>query len=265
MNLRVLKSERFVIAVETPSGTFKLFQIICGRDGSVFVPFPYFKNSSAQLSEGTLKGGQSYPLNLSVSGPVTMHRVKYTHHVDGESHFSQEGKILTRIRRRANPLQAYGGHLFTIQLQGLPDFKRVTDGDLRKRGRQLVCYRHPSEPTSLKLVAHLYSAAEIMQRLVLRDDTGPWISVVRDQKPYVAVLLASGDNSNATARILTLSFEEVPRVFSNQPSGFSFIGGFDAPQTAFDHNQDTSFLVLLSPAGDDPSEVARKFGSVDLQ
>ncbi len=63
-----------------------------------------------------------------------------------------------------------------------------------------------------------------------------------------------------TSRILTLSFEEVPAVFPNQPSGFSFIGGFDAPETAFDHDKDTSFLVLLSPA----AEAAKQFGSVDL-
>lgn len=65
------------------------------------------------------------------------------------------------------------------------------------------------------------------------------------------------------ARILTLSFEEVPTVFLNQPSGFSFIGGFDAPETAFDHNQDTSFLVLLSPAAN-ASEMSTQFGSIDL-
>jgi hypothetical protein len=38
MNLSVLSSELFVIAVEAPSGKFKLFEIICRRDGSIFVP-----------------------------------------------------------------------------------------------------------------------------------------------------------------------------------------------------------------------------------
>jgi hypothetical protein len=91
-------------------------------------------------------------------------------------------------------------------------------------------------------------------------DCGPWIRVIRDQKAYAAAFLAVGDNANPTNRILTLSFEEVPAVFPNQPSGFSFIGGFDARETAFDHDKDTSFLVLLSPA----TEAARQFGSVDL-
>src|SRR5439155_17026711 len=141
MNLTVVKKEIVVIAVETPSGTFKLFQIVCRRDGSIFVPFPYYKNSSAQLIEGTLIGGQQYPSDLNVSGPLTTHRVKYTHHADGEAHFSQDGKILTRVRRRANPLQSYSGHLFTVQLQGLSDFQLAKDRDLRKHGRGLVFLR----------------------------------------------------------------------------------------------------------------------------
>jgi hypothetical protein len=95
MNLSVLSSELFVIAVEAPSGKFKLFEIICRTAAS---SFPYFKHSSAQLFSGTLRGGQQYPSNLPVGRPLTMNRVKYTHHVDGEAHFSQDGKIVTKVR-----------------------------------------------------------------------------------------------------------------------------------------------------------------------
>src|SRR5260370_16845276 len=102
MNLSVLRSEKFVVALETPSGKFKLFQILCGRDGSLFVPFPYYKHSSAQLSEQTMEGGRKYPSDLTVTGPLTMHRVKYTHHAYPEPHFSPNAKILTKFRRTAN-------------------------------------------------------------------------------------------------------------------------------------------------------------------
>jgi hypothetical protein len=265
MNLSVLKSEKFVIGIDTPSGAFKLFQIVCRRDGSVLVPFPYYKHSSAQLIERTVGGGQVYPTDITVSGPLTMHRVKYTHHVDGEAHFSLDGKILTRVRRRANPLQKYSGHLFTVQLQGLGDFQRAKDRDLQNRGRMFVRLRLASEPASLKIVAHLYSKTEIFKRMAGQEDSGPWIRVVDSQRVRAAVLLAAGDADDYLARILTISFEELPQVFANQPSGFCLLGGFDAPETAYDHSQDTSFLILLSPAGEDPSEIARKFGSVDLR
>jgi hypothetical protein len=265
MNLKVLKSEKFVIAVETPFGQFKLFQIVCQKDGSILVPFPYYKCSSAQLTERTLKGGLKYPSDLNVAGPLTTHHVKYTHHMDGEAHFSQDGKILTRVRRRATSLQACRGHLFTVQLQGLTDFEQVKDRDFNKKGRQLVCMRFAAEPTSLKLVANLYPAAELLQRSVLGEDAGPWIRVIRDQKEFGAAILAVVDSTDALGCFLTLSFEEIPAVFANQPSGFCFIGGFDAPEKAFDHNEDTSFLVLLSPPGSDSSEMVKQFGSLDLK
>ena len=264
MNLSVLKSEKFVIGIDTPSGSFKLFQIVCRPDGSILVPFPYYKHSSAQLIERTVSGGQAYPRDITVGGPLTMHRVKYTHHVDGEAHFSQDGKILTRVRRRANPLQNYGGHLFTVQLQGLPDFQRAKARDLQNKGRVFVRLRLASEPTSLKIVAHLYSKAQIFQRMAGQEDTGPWIRVVDGQTVRAAALLAAGDANDYLAHILTVSFEELPQVFANQPSGFCFLGGFDSPETAYDHSKDTSFLILLSPAGEDPAEIARKFGSVDI-
>jgi hypothetical protein len=72
-----------------------------------------------------------------------------------------------------------------------------------------------------------------------RDDTGPWIRVIRDQKECAAVLLAAGDSANPTARILTLSFEEIPTVFHNQPSGSCLIGGFDSPKTAYDPDRNS--------------------------
>lgn len=264
MELGVLASKQFVIAVETPSGRFKLFQIICRPDGSIFVPLPYYKHSSAQLFTGTLNRGRAYPSDLPVGGPLTMNRVKYAHHVDGEAHFSQAGKILTRVRRRANSLHAYSGHIFTVQVQGLSDFEIARTTDLNRAGKLLVYLRLDSEPTSLKLVAHLYPADELARRMAFPMDAGTWIRVVRDGKPYAAVLLAAGDANNKLARILTLSFEEIPQVFTDQPSGFSFMGGFDRPERAFDHDQETSFLMLISPAGD-PDEVLRKFGSVDLR
>jgi hypothetical protein len=209
MNLSVLRKEKFVVGVEAPSGHFKLFQILCGRDGSLFVPFPYYEHSTAQLIEHTLRAGQ-VPSSVNVCGPVTLHHVKYTHHLDGEAHFSQHGKILTKIRKLANPIQGYGGHLFTVRLQGLPDFERVTDRDRRKTDRMLVSLAMPSEPASLKLVAFLYSKSAFVRGIARRDDVGPWIRVVRDQRAHRVAILGVGDQADPAGRLLLLSFEEIP-------------------------------------------------------
>lgn len=148
MKLTLLTSEMFVIGVETPSGEFKSFQINCKCDGSILVPFPHYKKySPAQLIKGTLRAGRGIGEDLSVWGSVTAHRMKYTHHVGGEAHFSQDGKILTRIRNNANLLPSYEGHMFTIQLQGLQDLKRQTERDTRDRRKTVdsLRFEHPED------------------------------------------------------------------------------------------------------------------------
>ena len=179
MRINALSSKLYVIGVETPSGRYKLFQIIPNADGSILVPFPYYKHTSAQLIEKTLKAGQGYEEDLTVSGPVATHRVKYTHHLDGEAHFSQDGKILTRVRKRANALPNCEGHLFTVQLQGLHDFAKIEDRDLRKRGRTYVSLRYSRELTSLKIVAQFHSLHQFARKYrIASSNPSPWFRFV---------------------------------------------------------------------------------------
>ena len=95
-----------------------------------------------------------------------------------------------------------------------------------------------------------------------KDQDLRWRETTRD-----AVLLAGvlDPATEQVTRVLTLSFEQIPQIYANQPSGLGFLAGFDAPEIAFDHGRDTSFLMLMSPGGEDPAEVLRKFGSVDLK
>jgi hypothetical protein len=66
-------------------------------------------------------------LDLTPGGKIASHAVKYAHHPDGEAHFSQDGKVLTAIRRKAVPLDAAAGHLFTVHVVGFAAFKTLTD------------------------------------------------------------------------------------------------------------------------------------------
>jgi uncharacterized membrane protein YfhO len=87
MTFTALSSLLYVVGVEAPSGKYKLFQIICRKDGTLLVPFPYDKQASAQLIQGTLKTKASHSNGLTVAGPVATNRVKYTHHPNGEADF----------------------------------------------------------------------------------------------------------------------------------------------------------------------------------
>ncbi len=265
MNLTLLKGELFVIAVATPAGRFKLFQIKFKRDGTILVPFPYYKDPSAQLIEGRLKADQTYAGGLTVCGPVSTHRVKYSHHIGGEAHFSQDGKILTRVRKQANSLPHYGGHLFTVQLQGLADFARLVPRDERDRKRTVVCLEYPNDVVALKFVAHLYSMSQVARMVFSSGKSGPWLKFVADGKVRLGVFLYVGELQGTGHHVLSLSYEQIPSATTTGSSIFTFMGGFDHFSTALDHSKDTTFLMLISPAGRNAAEAAYQHGTVDYK
>jgi hypothetical protein len=68
MRITALSRATYVVGVETPTGKYKLFQIIRRKDGSLLVPFPYYSNESAQLIEGKLKANETYPKVQQIEG-----------------------------------------------------------------------------------------------------------------------------------------------------------------------------------------------------
>lgn len=120
-----LSSERFIVCIKVMGKTYKMFQIIFSKnDGSVFINFPYYKHSNGLVSIVTLRSGIKYPTSaeLKTGGKITSHLVKYTHHPDGNAHFSQDRKVLTKIKKASVPLKNIHGHFFTIMLQGVRDY-----------------------------------------------------------------------------------------------------------------------------------------------
>jgi hypothetical protein len=114
-----------VIQVKAGVDTHNIAQIFFSKkDGSLFVSFPYFAHSAGLLSIATLSAGRmADTINLQPCGKCASHLVKYAHHPDGEAHFSQDGKVISMIRRRSIPLRSFHGHFFTLLVQGLHKFR----------------------------------------------------------------------------------------------------------------------------------------------
>ena len=127
MEVKAFLSEHIVVTVHADGHRHKIFQLLFGKDGSMYVTFPYFQHSNGILAEVTVDGppGTTAQVDLVKTGKVASHLVKYAHHPDGEAHFSQHGKILTVIRRRSVPLIEQDGHIFTVLIQGLRAFDSV--------------------------------------------------------------------------------------------------------------------------------------------
>jgi len=105
------------------------------------------------------------------------------------------------------------------------------------------------EPTTaLKFVGHLYSQTELGKRAVHEDET-PWTACLTpDGRRLMGIPLATGYRHEGEPRFLMLTGERIARVSEDSEVFLTFLGGFDPLEIAFNHNQDTGFLMLIYPA-----------------
>ena len=140
VELTAFRSERVIITIQKGAIRYKVLQVFFGRDGSIFVNFPYFRHREGILGVATLPANATATtaVNVEHCGKVASHLVKYSHHPDGRAHFSQDGKVRTEIKRQSVPLDEHGGHIFSVLIQGLTAFVR-TDASRRYSAYSQTC------------------------------------------------------------------------------------------------------------------------------
>jgi hypothetical protein len=261
-------SELITVAVSTVTHHSKVFQIgFQKRDGSLFVSFPYYRNAFGLLCHATLRAGDTYPRDLSLTqsgGKFTSHKVKYSHHPDGNAHFSQDGKIFTSVRRESVPLDSAEGHLFTIHIQGLADYARVSSEDMqrlptaRKTRMDIKIVGDP--PEAIKFVAHCYKESQLA---VNASGTQPWILLtLQDGREHIGAIIKNPFLESREPRYLLLFFEGTPLLDKERTSALVFLGGFDPPSIALDQKKDSGFLTLSYPT-DSYERLVQTLGSLD--
>ena len=93
-------------------------------------------------------------MNLEHGGKVTSHLVKYSHHVDGRAHFSQDGKIFTTIKRQSVALEKQDGHIFSLLIQGLNALDPAQD-DLQSSNHAAIEFAM-EPPAAVKFVGRWF-------------------------------------------------------------------------------------------------------------
>lgn len=56
VKVAAFRSEQTVVTIQVGATRFKLFQVFFGRDGSLFVTFPYFGHRTGILAAATIPG-----------------------------------------------------------------------------------------------------------------------------------------------------------------------------------------------------------------
>ena len=266
--IRRFQAKRFVFAVQLKNRRHKIFQIVFGKsDGSIYVTFPYFDIAEGIVSIGTIPASlNTAKVNLESGGKVTSKRVKYTHHPDGEVHFSQTGKVLTSIRRKSLPLERADGHLFSVQAQGFSHFETVSaqDEDRPKMGRTVLNFKFDqSELEAIKMIARWYKAPSLMERTDSRFFGPIAYGQTPDGRIIPTFLIGAPSGWPMDKHVLLLSCEAIPQLDNQSENALIFIGGFDPPEKFNDIMQPASFLCVSYPAAN-YEELIQRIGTIDI-
>lgn len=263
------KAEKFTITISTRLGRYKVLKLIFHkRDGSIFLSFPYFRNSKGIVSIGTIPRGVSkVDVNLQNKGKVTSHLVKYSHHPDGTVLFSQDRRIFSKIKKKSKPLHNNPGHIFTIQLQDLYGFEILeqypNNDNQTDREHILNFHFNNGEPEAIKLLGYWHT-----KQYVLSEQNGqitkPGAPIIdKSGKVRMGFLISPLDNNPSSHSLLMLMIEAIPRLIREAGSHITFIGGFDPIDVVNDLSSDASFLAFKYPA-DNFEKVKNAIGSIDI-
>jgi len=264
--VNAFRSERIILTVKRDEGRHKLVQIIFGRDGSLFVNFPYFRHRTGILAAATIPGNgqKTSEVNLQLGGKVASHLVKYAHHPDGRAHFSQDGKVRTAIKRQSIALDRQEGHIFSVLFQGLEAFDAADDAKDAagvSPKRTVLTFEFPisAHRDAMKIVGR-WSLASALRFREPTTSIGP-IVPTQDPEGQIrnAFLLASPNEH--VEHVLLVTCELIPAL-SLEPHALVFYGGFDGREIMNDTTREAGFLGFIYPAAD-AEALKATIGTVD--
>jgi hypothetical protein len=218
------------VCVRTPEESRKLLHLGFGRDGGIFAQFPYFHDPHGVLKELVFPDGRAFPTVVSTAeeASVVSHFVKYSHHIDGEAHFSQDGKVVTKVRRRSFRLDGPIGHLFQMNAVDLAGFERLPEPYTKKR-RPSIEFTYRELPKAVNITAN-WERKSMLNRLIVGsrlDNAGPVLTVATldgsESQDWIILSPPGGTSEHA---LVLKCFAAKPAEGIDR-SSVVFIGGWD--------------------------------------
>lgn len=259
-NVDAIRAERIVCTVRAGQVRVKAFQIVFHKDGSFFVSFPYFRHRTGILSASSIpaNGSRESQVNLEYGGKVTSHLVKYSHHVDGRAHFSQDGKIFTSIKRQSIALDKQHGHIFSLLIQGLSALDPAKD-ELQSTKRAAIEFAM-EPPAAIKFVGRWFDV-NAMRFSNPTPTIGPVVPGFNPDGHRTDQIFTASPYANAH-HVLAISCIPMPAL-GPEPEIFLFYGGFSSREIMNDPTKEAGFLAFLYPVVDS-EKLRERLGSVDF-
>jgi len=255
-----IRAERVVCTVRAGQLRVKAFQIVFHKDGSFFISFPYFRHRTGLLSISSIaaNGSRESQVNLEHGGKVTSHLVKYSHHVDGRAHFSQDGKVFTAIKRQSIALDKQHGHIFSLLIQGLSGLDPAKD-ELQSTKRATMEFAMET-PDAIKFVGRWFDV-NAMRFGNPTPTIGPVVPGLDPDGNRTDQVFTASPYANAH-HVLAISCIPMPALGS-EPEIFLFYGGFSSRDIMTDPSQEAGFLTFMYPVVE-PEKLRERLGSVDF-
>jgi hypothetical protein len=262
-NVAAIRSNRVVCVVKAGDLRAKVFQVVFGRDGSLFVSFPYFRDRIGILSSTSLpaNGAGQQEINLEDGGKVTSHLVKYSHHASGLALFSQSKRIISAVRRQSVALDAQHGHIFSLSIQGLGalDAAHPVKDIARSAQRSVVDFEVDPTSNTILFVGRWLDVSRMRCSTPVKT-IGPTIDTLEPDGVTTRAHFIANPEGNPS-HVLAVSCIPIPSL-GPQPEIFVFCGGFDPQEVMRDNSRQGGFLSFIYPVTA-AEELRERVGSVD--
>lgn len=220
----------FVLLVATPDAAFKIARITFGRDGSVYVQFPYCVEKEGWIGVLPIPPGREGPTTYTLSehGSFVPTDVKFAHHTSGVVHFTKTGDDrVPRTGRHSWPLTGPIGQLFSLQVLEPERFEPLKKAD--KKAMHLAV-RMPRAAATLGWYAEWRRKKDFEQQIHPPGGVaGPVTRVQSRATGEVNEVFFLGQPEGFGAQdhiiVLTAGTPKAPDGFSGP--GMAFLGGWD--------------------------------------
>lgn len=225
--LRYYASSDTTVLAATSRGRFKLFRIVFGRDGSIYLPFPYLETKTGLLSEASPSDLDPRTLDLKTNGMLVSTDVKFSHHRSGIVQFSRSGDVAVLPRRQSFELTRSIGRVFELHVYGLEGFAQFTAA---KKTDFLLPFQFQDHPSGLRVTGEWLRKSDMIANL---EPGGRWFgpdTFVFDRRTATekrCLLIGQPSGHVLRDHILLLSADTVPLAEGADVSTMIFLGGFD--------------------------------------